>query len=105
MATETYTLRIEEAETGEGINVDLYNEDGTIERSTWIDYDDHGLSSSREGGDPPASEAEVTTDAMRISLQIERLADAFEVRVLGDTGTLESERIEDDEWGIEQARS
>ena len=102
MATETYTLRIEEADSTEGISIDLYNEDGTIDESTWIDYDDHGLAVSREG-EPPAAEREVTTDAMRLDLQIERLADAFEVRVLGDTGTLETQRLEDEEWGLERA--
>jgi hypothetical protein len=102
MATETYTLRIEEADSAEGISVDLYNDGGAIDESTWIDYDDHGLAVSREG-EPPASEQEVTTDAMRLDLQIERLADAFEVRLLGDTGTLETQRIEDEEWGLERA--
>lgn len=102
MATETYTLRIEEADTAEGISVDLYNADGTIDESTWIDYDDHGLVVSREGeSGAPSAEREVTTDAMRRGLQVERLADAFEVRMLGDTGTLETCRIEDEEWGLE----
>lgn len=105
MATETYTLRIEEADSAEGISVDLYNADGTIDESTWIDYDDHGLAVSREGDEPPVAEREVTTDAMRLDLQIERLADAFEVRLLGDTGTLETQRVEDEKWGLERARA
>lgn len=102
MATETYTLQIEEADGAEGISVDLYNADGTIDESTWIDYDDHGLAVSREGDAPPAAEREVTTDAMRLDLQIERVDAAFEIRVLGDTGTLETQRIEDEEWGLER---
>ncbi|MFC7006609.1 hypothetical protein [Halalkalicoccus salilacus] len=88
-----------------GISVDLYNADGTIDESTWIDYDDHGLAVSREGDEPPVAEREVTTDAMRLDLQIERLADAFEVRLLGDTGTLETQRVEDEKWGLERARA
>ncbi len=100
MATETYTLRIEEAADAEGITVDLYNEDGTIEESTWIDYDDHGITVDRGTDGPPTHEREVTTDALRLGLQIERIGDGFEIRVLGDTGTLETQRIADDEWGF-----
>lgn len=103
MATETYTLRIEEAENAEGITVDLYNDDGTIKESTWIDYDDHGIAVNREGDGPPAREREVTTDALRIGLQVERIGGGFEVRVLGDEGALESQRITDDDWGLSVA--
>lgn len=100
MATETYTLRVEEAESTEGITVDLYNADGIIEESTWIDYDDHGIAVNRAGDGPPVHEQEVTTDALRLGLQVERIGDAFEVRLLGDEGTLETQRIQDDDWGL-----
>lgn len=103
MATETYNLRIEEADSAEGISVDLYNDEGTIEQSTWIDYDDHGLTVTREEDGPPVHEQEVTTDALRLDLQIERINSGFEIHLLGDTGTLETQRIDDEEWGIRQA--
>lgn len=103
MATETYNLRVEEADSAEGISVDLYNDEGTIEQSTWIDYDDHGLAVSRDEGDAPVHEQEVTTDALRLDLQIERINSGFEIRLLGDTGTLETQRVDDEEWGITPA--
>lgn len=101
MSTETYTLSVwENSEAGELI-VELRNEDGLVEEGERIAYEDYSLASSDgSNGDPDARERELTTDATRLDLRLERGEEAFEVRVLGDTGVLVRERIDDEEWGL-----
>lgn len=100
MSTQTYTLSVwENGEAGELI-VELRNEDGLVEEGERVAYEDYSLASSGEGGDPDAREREVTTDATRLDLRLERSEEAFEVRVLGDSGVLARERIDDDQWGL-----
>ena len=99
MSFETYTLSAREAETEEGISVDLTDEDGTIERSAWIDYDDYGLTT--DGGERPTERtARFETDATRLDLQVVRDGSAFEVQVRGDSGVLERIRLSDEEWNV-----
>lgn len=103
MVMESYTLRVEGSETGDGLDVDVYDEDGTIEASTWIGYEDYGVRPDRAGDGPNASEAAFTADVLTLDLQIERDDGGFTVHVLGDRETLVSERIGDDEWGLSGA--
>jgi hypothetical protein len=100
MAMETYTLRIEEAENGEGITADVYDYDGLIEESTWIDYAEYGLRSQRDEDTPEPREQEMNVDTMTMNLQVERDGEAFSIQVLGDDETLATERIVDAEWGL-----
>lgn len=100
MAMQTYTLAIDESETGDGIDVDVYNEDGTIDASTWIGYEDHGVAADRSGDESPSHETEFTADVMTLGLQIERDDAGFLVRVLGDQDPLAEERLDDEEWGL-----
>jgi hypothetical protein len=100
MAMETYTFRIEEAENGEGITADVYDYDGLIEESTWIDYAEYGLRSQRDEDTPEPREQELNVDTLTMNLQVERDGEAFSIRVLGDSDSLATERITDDEWGL-----
>lgn len=100
MAMRTYTLAIDESENEDGLDVDVYNEDGTIDASTWIGYEDHGVTVDRSGDDPDAHESEFTADVMTLDLQVERDEEAFLVRVLGDQETLAEDRLGDEEWGL-----
>lgn len=100
MAMETYTFRIEEAENGEGITADVYDYDGMIQESTWIDYEEYGLLPDREGSSPEPREQEFNVDTMTMNLQVERDGEAFSIRVVGDDEALASERIADEEWGL-----
>lgn len=100
MAMETYTFRIEEAENGEGITADVYDYDGMIQQSTWIDYEEYGLASDREGSSPEPRKQELNVDTLTMNLQVERDGEAFSIHVLGDDETLATERITDEEWGL-----
>ncbi len=96
---ESYTLTVAESETGDGLDVDVYNEDGTIDASTWVGYEDHGVT-AEEVDDPATYESEFTADVMTLDLQVERDDGGFLVRVLGDQETLAEERLDDEEWGL-----
>lgn len=100
MAMETYTLRIEDDDEREGITADVYDYDGLIEESTWIEYEEFGLRATRKGPSPEAREREFNVDTMTLNLQVERDGEAFSIRVLGDEETLASERITDEDWGL-----
>lgn len=104
MAMETYTLEVEEADNGEGITADVYNIDGEIEESVWVDYADHGLTPNRTGDDRPEPKNDkATADVMALDLQVERIDGGFEFRLLGDNETLVTERVEDGDWGLAPA--
>lgn len=98
MVMQTYTLHVEESETGDGLDVDVYDEDGTIEASAWVGYEDYGVAS--RGGDPEPTETTFSADVLTLDLQVERDDGGFTVRVLGDGETLANERVDDEEWGL-----
>ncbi|MCL7416971.1 MAG: hypothetical protein M8354_03920 [Halalkalicoccus sp.] len=104
MVMETYTLHVTESETGDGLDVDVYDEDGTIEASTWIGYGDYRVSPDRDRADDRSAATETTfsADVMTLDLQVERDDGGFTVRVLGDAETLASERLADEEWGLSE---
>lgn len=97
---ETYRLVIGEAETGEELTVDLYNEGGTIEETVRVPYEDHGLVAVREEDRPSQRDHEFRADVMTTNLQFERLQGEFVIRVLGDGEEIHSERINDDDWRL-----
>lgn len=100
MSTQTYTLAVwENSEAGELI-VELRDEEGLVQEGERVAYDDYSLASSDGTNGDNAREREVTTDATRLDIRLERGEGAFEVRLLGDTGVLARERIDDDEWGL-----
>ncbi len=104
MAMETYTLEVEEADNGEGITADVYNIDGEIEESVWVDYENYGLTANRAGDDRPEPRSEkATADVMALDLQIERIDGGFEFRLLGDNEVLVTERVEDGDWDLVSA--
>ncbi|MDL5361770.1 hypothetical protein [Halalkalicoccus sp. NIPERK01] len=99
MVMQTYILHVEESETGDGLDVDVYDEDGAIEASTWVGYEDYGVTAG--DGDPGPTETTFDADVLTLDLQVERDDGGFTVRVLGDGETLASARIADDEWGLD----
>lgn len=104
MVMRRYTLTVRESETGDGLDVDIHGEDGTIEASTWVGYEDYGVAPDREdGGDPNVRETEFSADVTVLDLQIERDTGAFTLRVLGDRDPLASERVPDEQWGLSSA--
>lgn len=99
----SYTLSVRESDTEDGLDVDVYDEDGTIEASTWVGYEDYGVVPDREDGEnPDARKTEFSADVTVLDLQVERDTGAFTLRVLGDRETLASERILDEQWGLSE---
>ena len=99
MVLRTYRLVVAETDSQEGITADVYNEEGTVEKTTRIPYEDYGLTSDRE--DPPEDrEHSFDADVMTMQLQTARHDGVFDVSVVGDGEVLHSERIADEEWGL-----
>ncbi len=97
MSMETYTLELSEDTEGELV-AELYDIDGLIEASERLAYEDYALSPDR--GDAPERTWDTTADVTALDIQLTRVGDAFEVRVLGDREELIAERITDEEWGL-----
>ncbi|WP_345781488.1 hypothetical protein [Natrononativus amylolyticus] len=95
------TYRLELRDTTDGIDADLLDEDGLVETSTRIAYEDHGLEPAGDREEPSSTDREVTADVTTLDVQYERDGDGFTVRVLGDREELVTERVEDEEWGLE----
>ncbi|WP_224269742.1 hypothetical protein [Haloprofundus salinisoli] len=103
MSMQTYTLRIEETETHEGISADVYDEDDVIAASTYVAYDDHGLAANGDDRNPEAATETVTADALSLNVQVERIDGRFEFRLLGDGEELARESVTDDDWRLERS--
>lgn len=100
----TYTLTISEADDGEGITADVYNDDGTIEESTFVAYEDYDLMPDRRADDPPEHRREVDADPVDFEIEVLRDDAGFEFRLLSVEGEqLVSERVDDDEFGLRDA--
>lgn len=99
MPIETYRLEVRESESGDGIAADVYSDDGLVESSARVPYEDYDLEPS--DGNPEPVVREVTADVTTIDVQFERDDAGFLFRVLGDRDELVAERVDDVEWGIE----
>lgn len=100
MSMQTYTLELREDESGEGIQADLYNEEGTIESATRASYDDHGLTTMDDDWAPDPRRLDVTADVLTVDVQYDHDGGGFEFRVVGDGETLATERVTDDDWEL-----
>lgn len=99
MTMETY--RFEVQETGaNGLNADVYNEDGTAEVSTRLAYDDFDLDPPASRDDAPTAATEVTADVTTLDVQYDRDDAGFDFRLLGDRDELATIRIDDEEWDL-----
>lgn len=101
MSLDTYRLEIRESETGIGIEADVYDDDGTIQESTSIRYDEYGLEPAGDRPFPDSRHREITTDVTTLDLQVVRDGAGFEFRLLGDREELVTERIEDEAWSLQ----
>lgn len=100
MAMETYTLEIAETDDHEEITADVYDEEGLIEASARVGYDDVGLSVDRDDWTPEPVRRDFTADVMTMDVQFSYAEREFEFQVLGDRDELLSERVEDDDWRL-----
>lgn len=100
MPMETYRLEVREAETGEGIDVDLYDEDDLVDTSTRVAYEEFGLEPEDGRAEPTPEVRELRTDATRTDVQFERDGAGFQFRVIGDGDDLVTTRVDDEEWGL-----
>lgn len=104
MTMDTYTLVVSETDGGDGITGDVYNEGGTIEKSTFVAYEHYGLAPDRDGGDPDECRREFTADVMAMTLDVTRDDGGFQFRLVGDgSRELATERVEDEEWSLTEA--
>lgn len=99
MPLETYRLEVTETANREGLSAAVYGEDGLVEASTSVPYEEYGLEPVG-GSRPSAKRREVTADVTATDLQIERDDAGFSFRLLGDRDELATLRVEDEEWGL-----
>ncbi|WP_222918162.1 hypothetical protein [Natrinema sp. SYSU A 869] len=99
MSMETYRLEVRETETN-GIDADVYGEDGIVEESTRLAYDDFDLNPPESRDQEPSAATEVTADVTTLDLQYERDDAGFAFRLLGDRDELTTIRIDDEEWDL-----
>lgn len=102
MSLETYTLVVREADS-EGIEATVTGEDGLVEASTYVAYEDHDLAADRadDGSDVPNEErVEFTADVLSLRLQLQRLDASFEFRVVGDDEELARTTVADGDWHL-----
>ncbi|MFC4989761.1 hypothetical protein [Saliphagus infecundisoli] len=103
MPMETYRLEVRETETAEGIDVDLYGEDDLVEASTRVAYEEFGLEPADDRETPTAEFREFRADAMRTDVQFARDPAGFDFRVVGDGDGIETVRIEDEAWDLDDS--
>jgi len=99
MSMETYRMVITEDEAAEELLVDVYNIDDVIEATERVPYEEYALTSTTESS-PDARETDTTADVTILDVQVTRVEEAFEVRLLGDREELAVERIADADWGL-----
>ena len=99
MSMETYRIVISEDEAAEELLVDVYNIDDIIEATERIPYEEYALTSTTESS-PDPRETDATADATILDVQVTRVEEAFEIRLLGDREELAVERIADADWGL-----
>ncbi|MFC6725858.1 hypothetical protein ACFQE1_16095 [Halobium palmae] len=100
MPMETYTLRVAENASNEGISAEVLDEDGMVAETTQLSYGDYGMAAVRDGDAPDPVETEITADVTTTDLQFSRQDDEFEFRFLGDREVLATERVDDEDWGL-----
>jgi hypothetical protein len=100
MSMETYTLELSEDTAGNELVAELYDIDGLIEATERVAYEDFALSPDHTEREPSERTWKTTADVTALDIQMTRVGDAFEVRVLGDREELIAERITDEEWGL-----
>lgn len=99
MSLQTYRLEVRATDTG-GIGVDVYGDDGLVEASTRVVYEEYGLESDGSTGSDTIDET-VTADVTTLDIQTERDDAGFSFRLLGDRDELASVRVDDEDWGLE----
>ena len=102
MPMETFRLEVREADSGEGIDADVYDGDELIRTAARVVYDDHGLESVGDGAQSRIVR-ETTADVTTLDLQYERDDAGFAFRLLGDRDELLAVRVEDEAWDLERA--
>lgn len=102
MSMETYTLELSENGESNELVAELYDIDGLIEATERVAYDDFSLSPDDEERETAERTRKTTADVTALDIQMTRVGDAFEVRVLGDREELIAERITDEEWRLAQ---
>lgn len=106
MAMETYRFEVGEMDSAKGISADVYDEDGTIEATETVAYEEFGIEAVREDGHPDARTEEFTVDAMRVDVEVVREEGTdeamgyFEFAVLADGDRAARVRVADTDWRL-----
>ena len=101
MGMETYRLEVREMDDRNGMSADVYGDDGLVEETTSIGYEEYGIEPEPPGDEPAPEIQEVTADVLTTDLQVERSGTGFTVRFLGDRKELATVRIDDEAWGLD----
>lgn len=97
---DTYELVIRETSTHDGIDADVIDEDGLVEETTQVTYEDYDLMVDRDDGEPEPIEEEFTVDATAINLHLERGERNFEFRVVAGDDMVAQVTVTDTDWDL-----
>lgn len=103
MSLQAYTIEAREWESGDGVDVDVVDEDDLVRSTLQVDYADYDLRPDRGGdGSAPGPERhQFMADSDRIDLQEVRDGRSFTFRVVGDDDVLATLTLADEEWDLE----
>ncbi|MFB6219958.1 MAG: hypothetical protein ABEH90_00845 [Halolamina sp.] len=100
MTMDTYTLVVRETPTHDGIDADVLGEDGLVEETTQVAYEDYDLMAERENGGPVPIETEFTVDTQTLELQLHRDERTFRFHVIADDEQVAEATVTDTDWNL-----
>lgn len=100
MTMDTYELVVREMSTHDGIDVDILDEDGLVEETTQVTYEDFDLAAKRDNGTPQPIEEEFTVDARALNLQLHHNNGTFDFHAVADDETVASVTVTDADWDL-----
>lgn len=100
MTMDTYELVAREMSTQEGIDVDILDEDGLVEETTQVTYEDFDLAAERDDGTPQPIAEEFTVDARVLTLQLHHNNGTFDFHAVADNETVATVTVTDTAWDL-----
>ncbi|MFW5938529.1 MAG: hypothetical protein ACOCSN_06260 [Halanaeroarchaeum sp.] len=100
MPMDTYTLVVRETSNHDGIDADVLDEDGLVETSTQLRYNEYGVAAEREDDAPDRIEREFTVNAGSLDIQFERDDQTFAFCAVVDDEEAARIEVSDTDWDL-----
>lgn len=100
MTMDTYTLVLQETPTHDGIDADILDDDGLVEETTQVTYEDYDVMAERDDGGPDRIEEEFTVDTQTLELQLHRDERTFRFYAVADDEQVAEASVSDTDWNL-----